>query len=165
MRRIVFVIVLLIIVCCVLALWQIRPDPPQPTPATTTLPAATSTPTPTATSPPTNTPAPTKTAYPTPTRTPEPSPAPTETPAPKPTDAILLVKTGWEDGSLHFRYGPSRSALPIWPIGWLPEGTQLIFHSCEKNEAGFWWTVVKYLDATGYVYSDYLNWDVCGVWR
>jgi len=167
-RHYYLAVTVLILSVALCALWYLllRPAPPAPVTPTarppTATPAPTYTPIPTL-APPTDTPEPlpTITQYPTPTHTPLPPAPPTPTP-----QMILLVDTGWDLGYLHFRHGPSPRFLPIWPIGWLPEGSRLIFLDCATLRPGFPWVYVGWVDEGGqtwygWVYSDFTDPVMC----
>ena len=156
MKKGYWVLALLVIVILLMLCWLVecQPKPPNPTP------------TPTKTKPsPTATYTPTKEITPTPTDTPEPTFTPTvteePTKTPKPTEFVLYVHTGYENGWLHFRPGPSKIFIPKWflEVGALSENTEVGFLDCPP--VTYPWVYVKYQKYLGYVYGEYLNVNPC----
>lgn len=141
------VLIILVILFSILCWFVGRPDKPVVTP--TMIPT---TMTPTKTVIPTETP--TKTLSP-------PTITPTSTKTPTPTPILLEVRTGYKDGWLHYRYGPSLKYYPQWKEkqGAVKEGTKLKFLECAGTK--FPWVKVIYNNINGYVYGKYLNMDVC----
>ncbi len=152
-----YIIVALIIIALVIVFWFVKcqPVPPEPTPTRTpTKVVSTATYTPTKVKP---TPTFTKTLEPTPTNTKVPEPTFT----PTPTEFVLIVHTGYENGWLHYRPGPSKSYIPKWytEIGAVKENTKLSFLDCPK--VSYAWVHVTYKGYKGYVYGTYLNVNPC----
>lgn len=149
------VILALIVIVVIAIFWltQCQPTPP-PKPTPTKTPTATLVPTVTK-------PTVTKTELPEPTNTPTPILEPTKTSTPKPTEFTLMVHTGYEDGWLHFRPGPSKIFLPDWVngIGAFKENTVLIFVDCPP--VTYSWVHINYETYSGYVYGEYLNKNPC----
>jgi hypothetical protein len=86
---------------------------------------------------------------------------PTVKPTKTPTPSMLIVNTGYKDGWLHYRPGPSKSYIPLWVtgIGAVQEGTELKFLDCPN--VTYAWVHVVYKGYNGYVYGDYLNHNPC----
>ena len=151
----IFFVLIAVVLIAIIWLTQCQPTPPpKPTP--------TYTPTPTATLVPTDitpTTEPTKTEEPEPTITP--TLEPTKTITSEPTEFTLIVHTGYEDGWLHFRPGPSKIFLPDWVngIGAFKENTVLKFIDCPP--VTFPWVHIAYDIYSGYVYGEYLNINPC----
>jgi hypothetical protein len=150
-----YIIAALIIITLVIIFWlaMCQPVPPNPTPTPTkVVPTKTFTPTPTK-----EVVVVTETVEPTftPTSTLEPTKTPT------PTEFVLLVHTGYENGWLHYRTGPSKSYTPKWytEIGAVQENTKLGFLDCPN--VSYPWVHVVYKGYKGYVYGTYLNTNPC----
>ena len=150
-----WIVLALIIIVAIVIFWFVKCQPTPP-------PVITPTYTPTATLESTKvipTVEPTKTEKPTliPTSTLE----PTITPTSKPTEFILIVHTGYEDGWLHFRPGPSKRHLPNWVkgIGAFKENTVLKFLDCPNVQ--YPWVHIAYEIYSGYVYGEYLDTNPC----
>lgn len=148
-----FVLFLVVVFLCWFLFFQPKPPVVTPTPVITDI--CTLEPTPTKTLEPTKTVEPTETLEPTATSTLEPEPTKTPTPV------MLIVHTGYENGWLHYRPGPSKSYIPLWVtgIGAVQEGTELKFLDCPN--VTYAWVHVVYKGYDGYVYGDYLNQNPC----
>ena len=146
-------LMLFIIVVLAIILFDLCNPKPPPTPTPTLKPTITATLKPTDVVP---TLIPTKTLKP--TRTPYPTFQPkTPTPAPP----VVVVHTGYEEGWLHFREGPSLKYRPLWRegLGAVQENTILELLGCPDVQ--YPWVWVRYVGLDGYVYGEFVDPNIC----